>query len=311
MLRRIVFLAVVALVVIGAALAISLPSNHTANRHWEQTISGSQSQAPPGVQSGTPLVIERTPIQQEYQDDFDRLESLRSSGLDNLVVAADHLERKWRDLDGNLYSLIMDHVCNAIANSRFSDTRVRSLTEEYARVALSHTDKFSWNREWRLLLWLGYERLTPDDAVWTQERREKTVLWLHAWQRLEREIDPGFDPNDRRNRGVLRVSPPDETGLRPGSPPEAIKDPKLRAEYEKAIAENEAKRRRNNQQLPLHWEQKPFVEHAEKAVIKMYSQPPYDTEELRGYLKTYVADKSARQTILSEVAKTISQAQAP
>jgi hypothetical protein len=311
MLHRIVILAVVALIVIGAALAFSLPSRHTANRLGAQTISESQSQSPTGVQSVTPPVITRTPIQQEYQDDFDRIEMLRSRGLDELIVAADQLERKWRELDGNLYSHIMDHVCNAIANSRLSDTRVRSLTEEYARVTLSHTNKFSWNREWRLLLWLGYERLTPDDVVWVQERRENTELWLHAWQRLEREIDPSFDPDDRRNRGVMRVSPPVETGLRPGSPPEAIKDPKLRADYEKAIAENEAKSVRRNQQLPLQWEQKPFVEHAEKALIEMYSQPPYSPRELKDYLNTYLTDANARRRILAEVLKNTQNVRQP
>ena len=99
----------------------------------------------------------------------------------------------------------------------------------------------------------------------------------------------------------MRVSPPFETGLCPGTPPSAIKDPKLRAQYEAAIAENKKKAQRVNKQLPLIAHGPAFKAHAEHVLIQLYSQPPTRNAELKRLLEAYVQDANARQRILDGV----------
>ena len=296
--NRLPLLSFMSMTLVGAALAVTLPSKRIADGLAVQSPNAipKQGVTPPA----TPLA-RRTAIQQEYQDDIDRLEGLRSHSLDELTATANQLESKWRGRDWNLYALIMMQMCSEISNRGLSDARVRSNTEKYARVALSHNDKLSWERESALVGWLPYERLSSSGAAWRRERGENAKLWLQVWQRLERETDPGFDINDPRNRPLLRVIPPDETRLSPGSPPSAIKDSKLRARYEAAIAANDRKAERARQQISLLSNGPSFKTRAERWLIMAYSQRPFRNAELKWFLKIYVSDAKARKRILNEV----------
>jgi len=159
---------------------------------------------------------------------------------------------------------------------------------------------FLWEYQSDLVSALGYQRSSPSDHAWLRERREKSEFWLLARRRLEREFDPSYDPNDRKNNISFRVYPPIETGLPPGTPPSAIKDPRLRAKYEAALAE---KSRKAFQQIPLIRSGPSFKARAERVLIYLYSQPPQRTNELRQYLETYLRDAGARKRILDAVEK--------
>jgi hypothetical protein len=161
---------------------------------------------------------------------------------------------------------------------------------------------YSWEHEAALVGALGYER-PANDNLWISERRETTGFWLRAWQRLEKELDPSYDPNDRKNNISLRVYPPVETGLPPGTPPSAIKDPKLRAKYQAAIADNNRKSKKANQQIPLIRSGPSFRSRAEYVLIHLYSQPPSRNLELKRYLESYIRDAAARKRILDAVEK--------
>jgi hypothetical protein len=309
MVRKVLLLSVMFGIILSAVFAVSSTRQLTTKGRLAPMTKASQEQPLLSGQSTTPFAMRQSTMQEEYHHDFDLLESLRySHNLEGVIAEADQLELKWRSLDGNLYSLIVDEVCNALANSRYDDPRRTSLAEKYARLALSHTDKFSWLREADLVGWFGYERSTADDALWAQERSEKAKFWLHAWQRFENEFDSTYDEKDRRNWPLLRVTPPVETGLPSGVAPEAIADPKLRAEYKQAIRENDAKAQRVAQQNPLHMRKNSFLQSAEKALVGMYSQPPSDIEGLKNLLETYIKDQKARELILSEVANNMSGA---
>lgn len=239
----------------------------------------------------------------DYQADIDRLITLRSQPLDELIGLANQLETKWRRIDWNQYARIMIYVCSEIANRGLNDVRVRQQTEHFARVALSHSNMYLWEYQSSLVGWFGHERSSSTDSAWLRERREKTEIWLQALRRLEKQTDPGFDINDRKNLPSMRVIPPYETNLPAGSPPSAIKDPHLRAKYEAELADNKRKSQRVKQQLPLLLHGPPFKARAERWLIQAYSQPPVRNTELKRYLEIYVSDVGTRQRILSEVEK--------
>jgi hypothetical protein len=200
----------------------------------------------------------------------------------------------------------MTYVCSEISNRGVGDVRLRRESEKFAKLALSHSRMFAWEYQTDLVNVLGY-RTTANDSGWIQERREKAELWLQAWRRLEKELDPNFDINDRKNQPSLRVLPPFETRLPPGTPPSAIKDPKLRAQYEAAIIENERKRKKAIEQGPLISHGPAFKAQAEHWLVSAYSQAPTRTQELRSLLEIFIKDAKARERVLDQVRKNSSK----
>lgn len=237
-----------------------------------------------------------------YQEDIDRLIALRTHPLDELLALANQLETKWRG-DWPKYANIIMYVCSEILNRGINDSKVREASNHFAYLALSHSTQFKWEDEALIVGVLGYKRWTLDDRTWLRERSKKTELWLHAWQRLEKETDTTFDVNDRKNQPAMRVYPPLETGMPAGTPPAAIKDVRLRAKYETAIADNRRKSEKLGQQMSLRLHGPSFKSRAERWLVQAYSQAPGRSAELNRYLNVYIRDIKTRRRILSEVHK--------
>jgi hypothetical protein len=245
-----------------------------------------------------------SPTHKALYEDIRRLELFRySNDLDGLILTADELEQKWSPIDGEFYARVMLNVSNLILNGGFDDTRIKPLSQRYARKALVRSEKFPLELEEQLLLFVQEDLNPANSEAWMKERSAKAKLWLHAWRRLEKGIDPNFDFN---NRALLSVAPPLETGLPAGIAPEAIKDPKLRAQYEAAITANEEKGRRYDQQYRLRVTGKYLPNEAEQYLIRAYSKPPYNLEELKGYLDDHLADETLKTRIVNEVKKNMS-----
>ena len=153
--------------------------------------------------------------------------------------------------------------------------------------------------------------LTRDTAPrgseeWAKQRNLKTRQWLHAWHRIEKDIDRNFNFEDRP---VMYVSPPPETGMRAGVDPKAISDPIVRSKYQAAINANKEKIRRSNQQIELWGLADPFTKKAVQYLLRVYSEPPYDLAKLSQLLTAYNVNEDAKKRLLSEAAIRISQAQ--
>lgn len=241
----------------------------------------------------------------DFQRDIDQLIALRSHPLDEVIALGDQLEAKWRRVEWNSYARVMLYICSEISNRGLNDARVREQSERFARIALSHSSTFLWELQSDLVEALGYQRSSPTERGWLSDRHDKAELWLKAWQRLDKERDPSFNVNDRKNLPSLSVIPPYETNLPAGSPPSAIKDSHLRAKYEAAIAENKRKSKRVDQQLPLILHGPSFKARAERWLIEAYSQTPIRNAELKRSLEVYMQDVKTRQRILREVEKRL------
>jgi len=86
-----------------------------------------------------------------------------------------------------------------------------------------------------------------------------------------------------------------------GASPESIKNDKLRAEYERAIALNSEKIRRSNEQIWLKSNAPQFYQEVERYLVSAYSRPPADPAELERLLAQYVNDNEVRAQILQQV----------
>jgi hypothetical protein len=282
-------------------ITINGQANHTIYILAPADVSVSKQKID-AVASGIDSRTTQTSAGDLFEEDNRRLIELRSRSFDELLALATQMEIKWRRIDWNQYARIMIRICSEISNRSVHDPRLRKESERFARIALSHSAMFLWEHQSDLVGALG-SRVSPAADDWLRERREKAGLWLQAWQRLDKEFDPTFDINDRKNRPLMRVFPPDETRLPAGTPPSAIKDPKARAQYEAALAENKRKAQRANKQFPLIAHGPSFRARAEHVLIYLYSQPPFRNNELRQYLEMYIRDTPARKRILDAVEK--------
>ncbi|RSZ56206.1 hypothetical protein HF313_21790 [Massilia atriviolacea] len=99
--------------------------------------------------------------------------------------------------------------------------------------------------------------------------KDKFSLWLIIFDAIDSELAPN---DDDTKQASLNVVPPLATGLPPGVSPEAIKDPALRAEYEAALAANDARNRRLSYQHRLRTEEQ-FAEDSLLDLVRVASQP--------------------------------------
>ena len=126
---------------------------------------------------------------------------------------------------------------------------------------------------------------TPSSPEQRAEARLQTLnAWLLVLLRIDGARDPRFDPDDPP---LTKVAPPDVPGqpsYAPGIEPKLIGDPKVRAAYEKAIAEN----RQKTEIWQRHWELQAIdvevSEGAKRFVSRFYTSSPADQNELRATL---------------------------
>lgn len=217
---------------------------------------------------------------------------------------------KWSQGDKQVYGVLIVHALKSWRSAcKMAGKKAPiNLIRQYATQVLStydpnKSDNISIETEFDLVSILHeeytYLKGKRTDKEWASVRRKGAERWFHAWQRLENAIDPNWDPNDIP---VENVSPPKGyfIGI-PGMPPEMIKDPVLRAEYEKAIEKNCEKTKIRNEQLKLRSTKKRYFRIVEKYLLSTYSIPPYDNAELRSLLNTGVRNDKTREQFLKTI----------
>ena len=198
----------------------------------------------------------------DYEPDLRRLSSFIGPGkLNSFEKVAEELQQKWIRKDMRFYYDLVLNCCRILSSLDFKDTRQHKLEQTYAIRALKKpTEKKSAEIPleieisllYHLKLDRDYDRKYPariKGEDWMKQRLEKVQLWFHVFQRFEKEIDKNFDFSNLPN---LQPPLPAGVNLPRGIAPEAIKDPKARAEYEKLIAEHKRKVEKYNRQYRLN-----------------------------------------------------------
>lgn len=154
---------------------------------------------------------------------------------------------------------------------------------------LEKTDDLPLNVHWSLVSFAGRnvdsEGNPMKGEAKAELRKQTAISMLEAWRRLEKTIDKNWDPEDP---DVVYVMPPG--GGPPGMSPEAIADPKLRAEYEAAIKANLEKIARHVQQIYARRMREHDVPRAKRSLIWWYMEEPDRVDELQALLDKYLAD---------------------
>ncbi|MGC1485326.1 MAG: hypothetical protein WA789_16155 [Candidatus Acidiferrum sp.] len=239
---------------------------------------------------------------QELQDDLARLDSFLSSrNLDSLEKVADKDSAKWQKRDRQSSVRYLLKVCSIVSSYDWRDeSRQSLLLSRYAIAALT-SGNLPVEEYVQFAEFLTLDPLRVDEATWKNLRLQKAQLLLEAWRQLTDSVDTNFNFDDRPE---LNVPAPAGSNVPSGISPEAIKDPKLRSEYEGAIARNSAKARRYNEQYWLKRNAPRFYQAAEKYLITAYSRPPTDLAQLERLLSQYIQEPSTRRRILDHVPGT-------
>lgn len=248
----------------------------------------------------------------EFSRDFNRAITLRNSkdikGLESLIK---EIQSKWFRKDKKRYGALMVNALHSWASAcRRSDKKPpMNIIRQYAAQALStynpnKPDNISIGTEFALVSILHgkyiYTKGERTDEEWASYRRKGAERFFHAWKRLENAIDEDWDPNDIPE---ANVSPPKGIGIPgiPGMSPELIKDPVLRAEYEKAIERNREKIKIRNEQIKLRNIRKMYFRIVEKYLVSTYSILPYNNAELQSMLDSGVKDKKTKEQFLKAI----------
>ena len=263
------------------------------------------SSATPVDTFGQTRTTEGQHVPLELQRDLTELDSYLSyRNLDTLQAVVDRQSAKWQKKDRGSFILYMSKACSLLSSYDIGDiSRRASLLSQYAMGVLASGD-LSIKDQVQFVEFLMFDPLRMDEASWRDLREKKAKLWLATRRRLMESVDPTFDFADR---GFINVAAPPAAGVPAGSAPESIQDPKLRSEYELAIAQNSAKARRYNDQYWLKRTSPWFYKDSERYLINAYSTPPADFAQLEQLLSQYAMDEGTRSRILDEVRKRISQ----
>ena len=255
--------------------------------------------------TATSQIQEISSTKELMRAELERIQELvRTKDLDGIEQIAKRIQTQWVNRPGWDYLNLMSRICASLTSADYRSNRQYELARIYASLALEKSNEMPIEAEARFVRFLLPDVLIPklhsSDVELKNIRRETVKLWFHAWHRIETSIDRNFDFKDL---GVSTVAPPIETGRPAGVAPEAIKDDKLRAQYEEAILKNNKKIEKYREQRDLHDLDKSFPKLAEQYVILTYSNPPANTEELKSFLETYKIDKATKTRILNAVAK--------
>lgn len=234
----------------------------------------------------------------ELQEDLKRLNSFRSSrDLESLEAVVNRDSAKWQT-NRQSFVTYMSGACSLLSSYDLGDESRQALLLSRYAISLLTSGELPLMEEVKFTEFLTRDPLVIDEASWKRVRKQKAQLWLKAWRHVTESIDSKFNFDDRPS---LNVQPPPATGLPAGTSPESIKDSKLRAEYEKAIAQNSAKAVTYNYQYWLKQNAPSFYKEAERYLVNAYSRQPVDMPELEQLMSDTIGEEAVRNRIREEI----------
>lgn len=233
-------------------------------------------------------------MNKEFRQDLEQLQTLgRSRDLNRFETVANQSINKWRSSNLNRYFELTHSATRLLRSEDFGDQeRQRRLAHSLATEVLAYGNEIPLEIELDLLV------LLQGEPIASSNRREMASFWLHGWQRLEEENSKPFDFSKLPE---ANAAPPAETGLPRGIDPSAVKDSVLRAQYERAIAQAAETAEQFRFRYRLRQLEPSFSRITEGYLVKAYSQPPANLDELTNLLSTYISDNAVRTTILDRV----------
>jgi len=228
------------------------------------------------------------------------LEGLRAFAVEELPA--------WKERSLPEYGALALELCIKL-RSEFNDAITSVLTHQIASDALAMIDpeaeeSIGLYTHSRLVGTLqDVERravVTPDAGQWPGGRRTRAERWMAVWDRAESVIDPEYSVNrDLPLFNIRRSLIWDFPGAASGN----FEDEAQRAEYERLLAEDEARRLYHIQQQEAMKVKRSLRRTLVDFFREAYATPPYADEELAALLQQHIAEEEIRAEILAAVAE--------
>jgi len=142
----------------------------------------------------------------------------------------------------------------------------------------------------------SYERSNTNE--WASVRKSQAELWVRAIQMIDAKSDIDFDFDNAPEINIAAPGPY-PSGISPAS----IKEPKLREQYEQAIAANKIRRAKYEFQRKLKAIKSGIFKEAEEALVALYAASPEKVDELKKLLQSYGIDKRFETEISKRLAR--------
>jgi len=265
------------------------------------------------VAIGIPASEDREAKQRAYGEDFMKIEEAgKQEDRSSLINISKQLETRWRGEDIGKYARLMNKILAVLRND-FKEVN-RAEIARLANEAIRSVDRQSGGKippdalpaYWQLQDWYlsaqyrfyYYERgiESHDDSLWREQRLDVASRTVGTLERIEKVMDPNW-----KKDVALRLQAEPPKGMSSGIGPEAVKDPNVRAEYEKRIEENTRKNEWWKVQRDLRDLQGRLLKKVRSAIPAMYSRPPYDDEQLAQLLTEHMKDAAIRNEMLAAI----------
>ncbi len=142
-----------------------------------------------------------------------------------------------------------------------------------------------------------YRREKLRGAEWATVRRDHLVLWLKAFEQLDKGIDRRFDFEDRPYKNLA----PPGNNYPSGVSPESIKEPEIREQYVKLLKANAEKNERYMIQGELRSLEKAYLRELELNVVRAYSFEPISVEEIREKFDAFAVPKELTARVIKQL----------
>jgi hypothetical protein len=220
--------------------------------------------------------------------------------LGSLEKVIDSDSQKWKGIDHVSYLAYMYGACGEISSYDYPDrSKQAKLLTRYSLEVLD-SGHLSLEQRIRFLEFLSYDAPDWDEVTWRHLRFQKANLWLDTWTQFATSMDPTFDATEVP---MINIDAPAGSRVPSGSSPDSVKDPKLRAEYERSLAANQARTARIVEQQYLRMNADQFYKEAENYLIHAYSKPPSNLAELERFLAEKQIDPAASARLLAKIAE--------
>jgi hypothetical protein len=214
-------------------------------------------------------------LQDERIEFSKKIQSLRRiKDIGGLTFSVREAINHWSNTDA-ADPYVLEVICTELASFDLGDWSAQeALMQQCTLAALSRSERLSVLEEVGFVL-----RLTEpvDGSRSILALQQRTGHWLRAWRRLGGAVDAAFSPTDYP---LLKVDPPVQTGLPAGAAPEAIDDPALRAEYERAIEKNRHAAAHYREQFQLRQAQARLQACLQRYLLRAYARPRFHIDEL-------------------------------
>jgi len=145
--------------------------------------------------------------------------------------------------------------------------------------------------------------LQPDEDH-EEWRRDKLTLWLRMLAKAHSASDRNSAPDDKPSRNIAPRST-SEVVYDSGIDPSAIKDPKVREEYEQRLAENARKAQTARFHSELQRLQVGWTAQLKSHVSSQYSASREDVAEIDALLSQDVSDDEFRSRLRASLLKVL------